>query len=74
MGQKKIPITDERTQFLETYGDLKDGKIQRELLFVQTLQLDKLEKIRSNTSKLVWWLVVIPTLLFILAIIFGGFR
>ncbi len=75
MEKDKIPMTEERIKFLDTYGDLKkDNKILKEILFVQNLQLDKLEKIRSNTSKLVWWLVVIPIITFIIILIFRFFN
>jgi hypothetical protein len=72
MGQDKIPMTKKRIKFLETYSDLDDSETLRELLFASTLQVDKLEKIRSNTSMLVWWLVAIPILFFIIVIFFGG--
>ena len=74
MGQDKIPMTKKRIKFLETYSDLDDSETLKELLFANTLQVEKLEKIRSNTSILVWWLVVIPIIFVILAFVFGGFR
>ena len=74
MGQDKIPMTKKRIKFLETYSDLDDSETLKELLFANTLQVEKLEKIRSNTSILVWWLVAIPIIFVILAFVFGGFR
>jgi hypothetical protein len=73
MGQDKIPMTKKRIKFLETYSDLDDSETLKELLFANTLQVEKLEKIRSNTSMLVWWLVAIPIIFVILAFMFGGF-
>jgi len=72
MGQDKIPMTKKRIKFLETYSDLDDSETLKELLFANTLQVEKLEKIRSNTSMLVWWLVAIPILFFIIILFFGG--
>jgi hypothetical protein len=71
MGKDKIPMTEERIKFLDTYGDLKDSKVLKEILYTQNLQLDKLEKIRSNTSKLVWWLIAIPIIITIIILVFG---
>ncbi len=73
MGQNKIPMTKKKIKFLETYSDLDDSSTLKEILFAHTLQVEKLERIRSNTSILVWWLVAIPIILFILIIFFGGF-
>ena len=72
MGQEKIPMTNKRMKFLETYNDLDNSQTLKELLFAHTLQIEKLEKIRSNTSVLVWWLVAIPILLFVIILFFGG--
>ena len=72
MGQEKIPMTKKRIKFIETYGDLEDSETLKEILYANTLQIEKLEKIRSNTSMLVWWLVAIPICIFILALVFGG--
>lgn len=49
-------------------GDLNESEIQKEILFAQLLTNDKLEKVRSNTSKIVWWIIVIPI---IIAVILG---
>ncbi|MFY0714286.1 hypothetical protein J1D01_11450 [Seonamhaeicola sp. NFXS20] len=73
MGQDKIPTTKKRIKFLETYGDLDDSETLKELLYANKLQVEKLEKIRSNTSMLVWWLVAIPVFFVILAFALGGF-
>lgn len=74
MGKEKIPMTKNRIKFLETYNDLDDSETLKEILYAHTLQVEKLEKIRSNTSILVWWLVAIPIILVIIIVLFGGFR
>jgi len=58
MAQNKIPTTKKRTRFLQTYGDLDNNETLKEILFAQEVQIDKLERIRSNTSVLVWFLAV----------------
>lgn len=72
MGQNEIPMTKKRIKFLKTYSDLDDSEILKEILFANSLQVEKLEKIRSNTSMLVWWLIAIPIIFFIIIIFFGG--
>lgn len=72
MGQEKIPMTKKRTEFLATYGDLDNTKMLREILFAQSLQIEKLERIRYNLSILVWWLVGLPILYFITIFFFGN--
>ncbi len=52
-------LNERRKTYLK-YGDLSEKEVQREMLFAQRLSLEKLEKIRQNTSNLVWWLVVVP--------------
>lgn len=73
MGYDKIKMTKRRIKLIETYEDLDDSAILKEILYAQSAQLDKLEKIRANTSMLVWWLIAIPLILFLLAFLFGGF-
>nr|WP_321222422.1 hypothetical protein [uncultured Psychroserpens sp.] len=67
----KIKSTLKRINFLETYNDFTNEEILRELLFAKKLQIDKLEKIRSNTSKLVWWLIALPIIIGILIMLLG---
>lgn len=59
-----------REEFIKTYESYTKSDISKKILFIQSLQLEKLEQISSNTSKLVWWLVVIPILVFIITLIF----
>lgn len=58
-----------RLKFIEKYGELSEGEIQKEQLFIQQLSLEKLEKIRANTSTLVW-LIAIPFIISLLYILF----
>jgi hypothetical protein len=66
-----ITLTSKRAKFLEKYGSMNETELSLELLFAQQLQMEKLEKIRSNASKLVWWLIALPILAGILMFIFG---
>lgn len=68
MEQEKIMIK-KREEFTKAYEDFSKTDISKEIVFIQSLQLEKLEKIRSNTSKLVWWLVAIPVLGFLVYLI-----
>lgn len=69
--KNKIPNTTKRNKFLLTYGNQTDSETLKEILFAQQLQLTKLEKIRSNTSILAWWLVAIPLILAIILVVLG---
>ena len=68
--EEKKKESPKRKWFNEYWGDLNESEIQKEILFAQLLTNDKLEKVRSNTSKIVWWIIVIPI---IIAVIFGMF-
>jgi len=72
MKTNRIKLTPKRLKFIETYGELDQNETLKELLFAQQLQLEKLEKIRSNTSNLVWWLIAIPIIIAILFMVLGG--
>lgn len=63
-----LKSNNKRDRFLVEYGELNEQEIVLEMLFTQKQQLEKLEKIRSNTSALVWWLIAIP---FIVAVLIG---
>lgn len=52
-----------RTEFEFEYENLSESEIQREILFNQLLMNKKLEKIRNNTSNLVWFLIVFPLII-----------
>lgn len=64
-------ISQTRKAFNDKYSELNDLEISKEILFAQQIQIDKLDKIRSNTSILVWWLVALPVLFGIIAILFA---
>ena len=68
--EEKKKESPKRKWFNEYWGDLNESEIQKEILFAQLLTNEKLEKVRSNTSKIVWWIIVIPI---IVAVIFGMF-
>jgi hypothetical protein len=68
--EEKKKESPKRKWFNEYWGDLNESEIQKEILFAQFLTNEKLEKVRSNTSKIVWWIIVIPI---IVAVIFGMF-
>jgi hypothetical protein len=69
--KNEIKMTPKRIKFIQTYNDFDDSETLKELLFANQLQLEKLEKIRSNTSILVWWLIAIPLIVVILFFILG---
>jgi ABC-type nickel/cobalt efflux system permease component RcnA len=68
MKKEEQKLTPKRNRFNEKYNEFTESEIQKELLFAQQLTIDKLEKIRTNTSNLVWFLIVIPIILGILAV------
>ena len=65
-------MTPKRIKHLEMFGELNNNEALIEMLFAQQLIIEKLEDIRSNTSKLVWWLVALPVILGILIFALGG--
>lgn len=52
-----------KESFNEEYGNLSESEIQKEILFNQLLINKKIEKIRINTSNLVWYLIVFPLII-----------
>ena len=68
----KIFKTASRINFDKKYDNLNDSQTLTELLFAQQLQIEKLEKIRRNTSILVWWLIAIPIVVGFFVLFFGG--
>lgn len=69
----EIKNTPRRNRFMLTYGHMDEKEMLREMLFAQQIQIDKLERTRSNTSTLVWFLVAIPFVFAILGFIVGLF-
>ena len=63
--------TPKRLKFNLDYSGFSDSQVLLEILFAQQIQIDKLENTRSNTSKLVWWLIAIPILIFLFVFLFG---
>lgn len=66
MAKEEFKKSLRRNKFDSKYGNLNESEIQKELLFAQQLTIEKLEAIRSNTSTLIVFLIVIPILLGIL--------
>ncbi|MEH6536622.1 MAG: hypothetical protein V7719_09530 [Psychroserpens sp.] len=71
MVNDKIKITPKRLKFIEKYAEFDDSETLKEMLFAQQIQNEKLEKIRSDTSKLVWWLIALPIIIFFVFTILG---
>lgn len=69
--QEKITAM-KRERFNKIYGDLQDKDIMREVLFKLHFQNELLDKTRSNTSKIVWWLIVIPIIVGVLMLLIRG--
>lgn len=69
MKKENSHISQKRKAFNDKFGNYSDSEIQIELLFTQKRALERLERIRKNTSNLVWFLIVIPIIVgvFILA-------
>ncbi|SDB33536.1 hypothetical protein SAMN03097699_0767 [Flavobacteriaceae bacterium MAR_2010_188] len=67
-----IPMTKERINFIKRYSDLTEDEKFTELLYAQQMKINKLERIRRNTSLLVWWLIALP-ILFVLFFFVLGF-
>lgn len=63
MENENPKLKEKRKNFYENYGHYSEIEIQKEHLFKQEIIIEKLEKIRANTSNLVWFLVVIPAIL-----------
>ena len=72
MKKKEQKLPPKRYEFNEKYYDFTKSEIQKELLFTQQLTIEKLEKIRANTSILVWFLIVIPIIFGILAVLLSS--
>ena len=66
MTNKQPKLSHQRKVFNEKYLEYSDSEILKETLYFQKLTRDKLERIRANTSNLVWFLIVIPIILTIL--------
>ena len=60
--KKEMNLTPKRKRFNEKYNELGESEIQKELLFAQQLIIEKLERVRANTSTLVWFIIIIPVI------------
>ncbi len=57
-----------RKIFEEQYSGATDGQILREILYDLKVNVHKNELVRSNTSKLVFWFVIIPLITFVFTV------
>ena len=62
-----------KEKLYKDHSHLNDGEILKEILYIQKTQAGKLERIRSNTSTMVWWLIAIPIISVILMFFMGVF-
>lgn len=62
-----------KEKFYKDHGHLTDSEILKEILYIQKTQAGKLERIRSNTSTMVWWLIAIPIISVLIMAFFGVF-
>ncbi len=53
-------LSKQKEAFYKKYGEHTDSDILKEMLYLQIRMAEKIEANRSNTSKLVWWLIAIP--------------
>jgi|GEM_PF-4893469 hypothetical protein len=56
-------MTKKREKFNERYQSSTDNELLREILFLQTMILDKNERTRQNTNTLVWCFFGIPAII-----------
>jgi hypothetical protein len=70
MENKETILTPHRKKFNEKHNGLNQSELLMELLFAQEVTQRKLERIRTDTSKLVWFLIAIPIIVGIIAAIF----
>jgi hypothetical protein len=67
MEKKQPKVSEFRQRFNENFGEFSDSEIQKEILMYQILENQKLDAIKSNTSKMVWFLIVIPIVIAVVA-------
>ena len=72
MSEIKPKQSQIRISFNEKYDNFNDHDLLKEILFFEERQLKKMELIRSNTSVLVWWLIVIPIVSWIIYLVISG--
>lgn len=69
MGEYKTELEKAKEKFNEKYSEYSESQLLIEQLYNQAIIKDKTERIRYNTSVLVWFLVVTPICLSILSLI-----
>lgn len=58
-----------REEFDEKYKDFSSNQLLIEQIYKQELNHRMLDRIRSNTSTLIWFLIVIPIIIALLTIV-----
>jgi len=66
MEKEQSYVSPKRKKFNEQYEGLSDSELLIEHLWTQRLIYETTEKVRANTSTLVWFLIVIPIIIVVL--------
>jgi len=66
--------SESRNEFDVKYKDFNKLETLKEILYTQKEILKQTKANRSNTSKLVWWLVFIPILLSVIFFLMRAYR
>lgn len=67
-----MELSAKQNHFRDRYGNFSDKEMMIELLMSQSIQIEKLERVRSNLNKLVWFLIVIPIVMMLFSLFFLG--
>lgn len=68
----EILTSKKRGRFNEKYKDFSDTELLKEYIYNQELTYSLLERIRGNTSKIVWFLIVIPLIVLVIVVLTYG--
>ena len=63
--------SEKRVRFNDKYKDFSDTELLKEYIYNQELTYSLLERIRGNTSKIIWFLIVIPLTFLVIVMIYG---
>jgi len=66
MDKEQSYVSPKRKKFNDEHEGLSDSELLREHLWTQRLIYERAEKVRANTSTLVWFLIVIPIIIVVL--------
>jgi len=73
MKNEQPELTPRRQKFNEKHKEFTEIELLKEYIYNQELTYDKLEKIRTNTSNLVWFFIGIPLIIVAFIILLPGF-